>query len=716
MDGPIVICARNFSPELILHLSQLAAQSPVPSNNSLARELCDVLAWRSPNGRPALSSAEVAIRKLHKLGHLQLPSPHVRKKANRLRRSSNPLPPLERVPKHVDQLTGLNLQQLGDSNDPLHLIWNDLIIEQHPCSDAPLAGPRLRYLIGSDQGWLGAMSFSPASFVLGARDKWIGWSTQARLNNLNQVVGLSRFLIRTEVRCANLASKVLSMALDCLPGHWLARYGTEPVLVETFVDRSNFNGRSLRAANWLRIGESTGRGRLGPKEPTKTIKDIWVFELKDKARQKLQKESPPPITPQSILQSISQQDWWANELSRLDLGDKRLDKRAQTILQARWEQPQASFYGTFHCWAPAKAAYGFIENRDASISFATLLASHSESTQSRMAAEPVVLLPQDTTTLNYSGLRQTKGLGPLGQEKGRGLWLHSLLAFRPDGIPLGVLGADCWARPNKPQKTSQRNGKSIDRKESIRWLDSFQRAATAARRMPQTQLVVLTDREGDLYELHDAVQIGPDNLHALIRAQHDRNLDCHKKLWEFMGALPPGQVRQMEVPRRAGRAKRTATVEMRWSEVNIGAPLTGHKRGWPTLCLWAVLVREINAPQGVEPLEWMLLSDMPISNAEQAWEKVQWYRCRWGIEEWHRALKNGCCVEEREFKTADHLQRVLAFDMIVAWRVLLCVKLGRQMPNLPATAIYTQDELEVLRLVFKKRFPQAAPHCGRPTL
>ena len=709
MDAPIVICARSFSAELILHLSQLATQTPPPSNNALAREICELLAWRSPNGRPALSSAKVAIRKLHKLGHLDLPSARVRKRANRLRRSTNPLPPLGTVPRRVDQLKVLHLELLGDAKDPLHLIWNDLIIEQHPCAEAPLAGPRVRYLIGSDHGWLGALSFSPASFVLGARDTWIGWSTQARLSNLNQVVGLSRFLIRKEIRCVNLASKVLSMVLECLPEHWQEHYGIRPVLVETFVDRSHFSGHSLGAANWRRIGATTGRGRLGPKKPTKTIKDVWVFELEDKARQKLQKESPPPITPQSILKNIGQQDWWANELRSLDLGDKRLDKRAQSILQARWEQPQASFYGTFNCWASAKGAYAFIEHANAPISFSTLLASHGESTQSRMAAEAVVLLPQDTTTLNYTGLRQTKGLGPLGEDKGRGLWLHSLLAFRPDGIPLGVLDAQCWARPNVSAKTSQPNALSIDQKESLRWLDSFQCAATAARRMPQTQLVVMADREGDLYELHDAVQIGPDNLHTLIRAQHDRNLDCHNKLWQFMGALPPGQTRQLEVPRRAGCVKRTATVEIRWSAVNILAPVTGHKKGWPPLSMWAVYVREINAPQGVDPLEWMLLTNIPISSAQQAWEKVQWYRCRWGIEEWHRALKNGCCVEQREFKTADHLQRALVFDMLIAWRVLACVKLGRQMPNLPATVIYTQDELDVLWRALKKT-PRHLPH------
>jgi hypothetical protein len=105
---------------------------------------------------------------------------------------------------------------------------------------------------------------------------------------------------------------------------------------------------------------------------------------------------------------------------------------------------------------------------------------------------------------------------------------------------------------------------------------------------------------------------------------------------------------------------------------------------------------------GVEPLKWMLLTDLPVENPDQAWEKVEWYRVRWGIEEWHRVLKTGCNAEGREFKTAEHLQRVLAFDLIVAWRVLACLKLGRKLPQLPATLLYTEEELRLLWAAVKK--------------
>jgi hypothetical protein len=385
------------------------------------------------------------------------------------------------------------------------------------------------------------------------------------------------------------------------------------------------------------------------------------------------------------------------------LGDHRRNERARAILQARWEQPQASFLGSFPNWAPAKGAYGLIEHPSADISLSSLLAPHAEQTQRRMAAEPVVLLPEDTTTLNYTGLRQTRGLGPLGEQKGQGLWLHSLLAFRPDGIPLGVLAAQSWARPPGPSDTDQRNGQGLADKESLRWVESFQKAVSAGRRMPQTQLVVMTDREGDLYELHDAVQQAPANVHVLIRAQHDRLLVEGQKLWAFMARQAVGLRRTVHLPRGHGQPAREAQVEVRWARVTTQAPAVGCKKSWPPLTFWGVWVHEPNPPAGREALDWMLLTDLPIPNAEAAWEKVQWYCKRWGIEEWHRALKTGCGVEHREFKTAAHLQRVLAFDLIVAWRVLALVKLGRQLPQLPASVLYSEEELLVLLAASAKK-------------
>jgi len=713
MRDPYVVCCRKFTPELVSHLNELSQQVPPPTRNMLARETCAHLAWYSPDGRPASCSAKVALRKLERRGLLTLPPRRPRAKpVHRLRPSGRRLPEVVAVPPRVDQVKGLRLYLLSGSEDPLHGLWNDLMIEEHPCGDAPLVGTQLRYLIGSEHGWLGALGFGPAAFALQSRDQWIGWSVAARLGHLREVVGLSRLLIRREVRCVNLVSKVLSLVLARLPADWQQRYGIGPLLVETYVDRSKFTGLSLSVSNWLRVGVSHGRGRLGPRPAGKTLKDVWLYPLDPRARQKLQAEVPSPLTPRPLDQGLAAEDWCAREMAEVEVGDARRTQRAVKLLQARWNQPQASFYGSFESWAPAKAAYALVEHRSSEISLASLLAGHQQATQERMAAEALVLLPQDTTGLNYTGLRQTTGLGPLGEDKARGLWLHSLLAVRPDGVPLGLLHVQCWARVPPPAAEQRgRNAKSIDEKETFRWVQAYERAAAAARRMPQTQLIVMADREGDLYELHQAAPDGPANLHVLVRAQHDRNLASHEKLWAHMASLPPGARRKLQVPRRRDQPARTAEVEVRWAQVEIEPPAVGCKKSWPTVKLWAIWVHEPDPPAGVEAIDWMLLSDLPVHNGEEAWERVQWYCRRWIIEEWHRVLKSGCGVEQREFKTAEHLQRALAFDLIVGWRVLACVKLGRVLPQLPASVLYSLEELEVLLAAVKKSTPAAKP-CG----
>src|ERR1039458_8199873 len=315
MNKPLVLGGRIFTPQFIEQLNLLQQQDPRPGNNEVAGIVCQRLAWYSPSGRPALSSAKVALRKLIRRGLLQgveskTPRP---RRSHRLQASGELLTPVCQVPARVDGVRGLHLYLLSGHEDPLHGLWNDMMIQQHPCGDAPLVGPQLRFLIGSEHGWLGALGFASAAFVLSARDTWVGWSSAARLGHLPQVIGLSRFLIRQEVRCSHLASKVLSMVLKRLAKDWLDRYQVEPLLVETFVDRSCFTGRCFAAANWRRIGNSKGQGRLGEVAATRSLKDIWVYPLQPKARRLLQEETPPRLTPVPLLESLAHEQWCAVE-------------------------------------------------------------------------------------------------------------------------------------------------------------------------------------------------------------------------------------------------------------------------------------------------------------------------------------------------------------------------------------------------------------------
>jgi hypothetical protein len=423
--------------------------------------------------------------------------------------------------------------------------------------------------------------------------------------------------------------------------------------------------------------------------------------LAAQARPQLQAGAVEILAPRSVFAPALRADWVEEEMADVELGDARLNQRARQMLGARWERPQRSFYRSFASAAQAKGAYQLVENPRSEISLESLLAPHELQTARRMAAETVVLLAQDTCALSYNTLHETTGLGPIGEADTQGLLLHSLQAFRLDGIPLGAAWAESWARPPESD-TAQRNEQSVDEKESGRWLRALQAASQRARQMPQTHVVVCGDREADIYELYDQLHGAPPNVQVLVRGQHDRCLADGTRLRASLAAGPLGGTLRVEVPRRAGRPARTATLELRWREVEIQPPAVALKKSWPPLKVYALWACEVGAPPEAEPIDWLLVSTWPVKTLKMARRLVRWYALRWGIECWHKVLKVVCGVERRQMKSARALERALALDMIVAFRVLLLSRLGKEHPELPAELFYSPEELAVLEVKKKE--------------
>jgi hypothetical protein len=705
MLDTVRIAGRWISVQVLARLSARSTSDNPPTRRSLVQDFCQAVNWRNRKGQWCLASANVALNRLEKRGLVRLSPPQrcgPRAQPRKLRDDQEALPALAKVSPQ----SPISLQLLEGQADPQHLLWNRLIIREHPLKDAPLVGSQLRYLIHCPEGIIGAFGVGPPAFHLDCRDTWIGWDSQARKANLSQVIGLSRFLIRPGIRCPNLASRCYSLLLRRVASDWKQRYGTKPVLIETFVDRTVHNGASLGAANWRRLGQSSGRGRstASPRVHASTVKDVWVYELRRKARQCLLRTTEPLVPGRSIFQAQSI-PWTEEEFDGLDLGDSRLNKRLPELLGSRWNHPQRSFCRSFTSPAQTKAAYRLIESPKAEISFQSLLGPHQRQTHRRMAAETMVLLAQDTTTLSYNSLQHTEGLGQIGDKRnpGRGLLLHSMQAFRLDGIPLGNAWAKIWARPYESD-CSQRNQQSLSEKESARWIEAYQAAAKLARSMPQTHLVVCGDREADIFDLFDQGQDAPKNLHLLVRAQHDRLLSSGEKLWANLRAQPVQGTMRVLVPRRQNQPARVATLQVRWSAIEMAAPQVTIKRKWQPLPVYTVFAQEIDPPSGSEPIQWVLLSDWKVQTLKMAIRLIKWYSRRWGIECWHQVVKDVCGIEKRQMKSNTALERALVLDMIVAWRAQMLVRLGKEHPALPASLFYSPEELAVLE-DYKKKFP-----------
>jgi len=691
------ICGQEFSDEICDRIRAILESEPSISRRALSLRVCEWLNWKSPNGKPKEMSCRVALLKLHRGGHLCLPEPGVRPWAVLARERCAPsFPEIESLRCGLKTLGEIQLVFVESKNRPLSRLWNGLMERYHYLAAGPLCGAQVRYLIESSvYGWIGGLAFSAAAWRVAPRDRWVGWSEEARQANLAKVVCNSRFLLIPRV--PHLASHVLSLGARRVRQDWVERYGVKPMLLETYVERDRFEGTCYRSANWVPVGATQGRGRMDrDRAYGAPVKEVYVYPLQRSARQELCRELPPkPIRCRSR-EAGGFPDWAEEELGEAEVGDRRLNKRLVTLAQSFYARPQANIPQACQSRAETKAAYRFLDHRETSLE--VLLEPHYQATVARMRREPVILAVQDTTSLNYTAHPATENLGPIGYRKDRGigLILHNTMAFNPEGTPLGLLQVQCWARDGADfGKKKRRHSLPIERKESSKWLASFRRAAEAQKQCPQSRVVSVGDREADIYELFALAWKDPSGPKLLIRAEQDRLLaEGQGHLWAKMGEQKVAGVQEIHVPRQKNRPARVARLEVRSAKVSLKPP--AGKRRLGELTLWAVWAREAEAPPQGERIEWMLLTTVPVTTFEEAIEKLAWYTIRWGIEVYHRTLKSGCKVEERQLGHADRIETCLAIDMVVAWRIFHLAKLGRQTPDVPCTVFFEEAEWKAL--------------------
>jgi hypothetical protein len=601
----------------------------------------------------------------------------------------------------LHQLGQIRLERINCSDSKASRQWNAAMSAYHYLGAGPLCGAQIRYLIVSEShGLLGGLSFSAASWRIDARDKWIGWSDSGRKAHLHLVVNNSRFLIMPDVTVQHLASHALSLAHHRLRDDWRLRYGYEPVLLETFVEHERFRGTSYRAANWQHIGQTQGRGRQDRQHRNAgTVKDIYVFPLCTNYRDILCNEPAVEIMAEKAVVETpadDEQSWVEQELGRVNLGDKRLEKRLKTVTGDFYARPQANVTEACGTRAKTKAAYRLFDHE--AVTLDTVVQSHYQATQARIGKEKVVLAVQDTTELNYSTHRETEGLGPIGTKKDGavGLLLHDTMAFTPDGVPLGLLDLQCWARDGEEfGKRARRHELPIEQKESNKWLHSYQTVAEVQKKCPQTMLVSVGDRESDIYELFVKARDTDNGPKILVRARQDRLLTEEQgHLWLTLAEKQIDGTVEVQIPRRGSRPARKAILDVRFLQVRLKPPNRKPKLG--EITLWAVLAQEHDAPVEIESLEWMLLTTCEVKTFEDASTMLTWYSRRWGIEVYHRTLKSGCKIEQRQLGHAERIEACLAIDLVVAWRIYYLTKMGRETPDVPCTVFFEDYEWKAL--------------------
>jgi hypothetical protein len=711
----MVIAGRDFNDEILARISEAVRTTADLTRGALARLVCDWFNWRRADGKPKEISCRATLGKLERRGLIELPPARPVSFAPRKPRAAQPAPQWPCIQTSLSKLGEIELVVVN-GNRELSGQWRAMMQAYHPLRDGPLCGAQLRYLIRSPMGIVGGLSFSAPAWRLGVRDAWIGWTESTRAARLNQVVGNTRFLILPSVKVKNLASHVLGLATQRLARDWQAHYGERLLLVETFVDTSRYEGTCYRAANWTDLGLTQGRGRQDRERTAQlAAKRVLVYPLQRNWRKILSAPLDwPRIVPSPRAQPPA--DWAEAEFGRCRLSAP-VTQRVMTVARDFYARPQATI--PLACngnMARINGAYRLFANEDANIE--TLLQSHYAATEERIAARAgeVVLVAQDTTSVNYTNLVQTRGLGPIGTtaDGAQGLHLHSSWAMTTQGLPLGFVDAQCWARDAQEfGKKALRHRLPIEQKESYRWIKAYRALAAVQQRNPQVTLVSMGDREADIYELFAEAAQDPSGPKVLIRANHDRALEeQNARLFEKIAAEPVAGYLHVELPRQKDRPGRQAKLAIRYATLKMCPPKA--KSDLPVLEIQVVYAREEGAPAGQEPIDWWLLTTLPVQSLEQAVQKVQWYTQRWGIEVFHRTLKSGCRIEDRQLGEAERLEACLAIDMVVAWRICHLVKLGREVPHLPASVYFQEAEWKALLIYHTdKPLPAEPPTLGR---
>lgn len=406
-------------------------------------------------------------------------------------------------------------------------------------------------------------------------------------------------------------------------------------------------------------------------------------------------------------------NWVVNEFANAPFSDDRIIKRLIQIADKAFSSPASSIPEACQSYSATRAAYRFFNNKN--VKPEAILMTHREQTIERMRKHKTVLVIQDTTSLDYRTHPATKGLGNYSNANGAlGLKLHTALAVTEDGLPLGILDHHIWARnPDEYGKRHSRDDLHISDKESQRWLDTLNSSLKDAPKY--INAVTVCDREADIYEFFsEAVS---NNQQLLVRVSQNRLIkeEGRKLFNEIENKSVCGHI-NVDIPRdvEGKRPPREATLEIKFCPVTVKRTRRIiNSKSLPSLNLHVVQAKEINVPQGTQPIHWLLITTLPVENFEQAIEKIKWYRQRWKIERYHYVLKSGCKVEELQLETAEGLQNAVSVYSVVAWKLLWLKYESETEPEISCEVVLEEHEWKALYCVINRvSIPPAQP----PTL
>ncbi len=389
-------------------------------------------------------------------------------------------------------------------------------------------------------------------------------------------------------------------------------------------------------------------------------------------------------------------EWVKHELGGVEFGDKRLNNRVLELLEKAGKQPQASLNTMFHTRKEIQACYRFFSND--LVDEKKMFQPHLQESYRRSAQHPVVLSLSDTTSLNYTTRKTLKDSGYISSNNAQGFFLHANIAVTPDRLHLGVISQKFWAREKEKPGRSLREYKPLVEKESYRWIEGYRDSCELASHCKETQVIHITDREGDIFELfneHESIKNKGKAADYIVRSNHNRTVYAEGKasnslIEELESSKILGEI-SFEIINRDDNTVRRVRQSVQAASVTIksryGADTPNIK-----VTINAVYLKEIDPPEGEKAVIWCLLTSCPINTFEDIKSIVEYYLCRWEIEVFFKTYKSGCKVEEKSLRSAERLYPLFCLFLIIAWRLNFLLHMSRINPNISCEIYFDRSE------------------------
>jgi hypothetical protein len=402
-----------------------------------------------------------------------------------------------------------------------------------------------------------------------------------------------------------------------------------------------------------------------------------------------------------MVSHVDTRAWAEEQFGRCQLGDKRRTERLVKVAAEVANNPAGSFPDQMATWGDLKAVYRLFDRDD--VTFEAVATPHWENT--RLCGPGRYLVIGDTTELDFGAYRDIEGLGPTGNGSGRGFLLHNAMLVEAETESIvGLAGQTIHYRQPAPKKKNARRKLKRNRESEV-WgkvIDQIGPPPEGA------QFIHVLDRGADNIEVF--CHLRQQRCDWVIRAARlQRKIRTPKgqsvPLSTYLKTLPLAGTYELELRARPGQPARTAKLEVRFGPVSV--PMPRHKSPYikslkpEPIAMYVVRVREVDAPKGVTPIEWVLYTSLPVTTFEDAWQVVEYYEARWLIEELHKAMKGGCGMKLRQLKTAARLEPMVALMSVEAVRLLQLKTMARREPNRPARTIIPPLWLKMLQLARK---------------